>query len=527
MDEALDFRPDIPLFGRQMRTPTVTYWCLVSTGTLLLQRHIRTDCMTRKLLLLVCLSLLATRAFAQEGFEHLSPYATGIGRTYSVSSHGLEAVGLNPAMLGLPTDSGLQIQILPFTGYAFHAGPSFRDFSTINAIFDSSSTLSQDSSYNRTRLVNYIKDGKVSGRVDARILGVSFYSDKIGGLALSFTTHAGLRTLIPTKFLNFINSGPIANLTSNILHDSGFDVQALWYNELGLSYGKSYELGKPGDFAGSIAIGGALKYIMGLGYAGMDPGASITINDPQKGGFTTIETHYRIRYSYPDFIDPQNINNAIGLKLITNAPAGTGLGIDLGTTLDLLPVDDHGITKIPLRISASVTDIGSITWSSHTSARTNVGISYIDHNKLGSSDTLKSMLAPIAGQLDTTIGSFTSKLPTAFHLGAQLDLASIGISIPGTDLVFASEYEAGLTDVVGNPQHGRFGAGVGFKIPSKIVSFRLGGGYTMQDGISDATLSLGTTIANSFNLDVATSNLGGLFQGEGVTDIEVAMSLRF
>ncbi|HET6510619.1 MAG TPA: hypothetical protein VFH43_00390, partial [Candidatus Kapabacteria bacterium] len=64
---------------------------------------------------------------AQEGYEHLSPLSHGAGRTYVVNSRGLDAVGLNPALLSLgsPTKKTWEISVLPISSVGADAGASF------------------------------------------------------------------------------------------------------------------------------------------------------------------------------------------------------------------------------------------------------------------------------------------------------------------------------------------------------------------------------------------------------------------
>src|SRR5438045_7222923 len=71
-------------------------------------------------------------SFAQEGYEHLSPIAHGAGRTYVVTSRGLAAVGLNPALLGYDNDKTFEIQVFPLSAYGLDAGPSFSDVNALS-----------------------------------------------------------------------------------------------------------------------------------------------------------------------------------------------------------------------------------------------------------------------------------------------------------------------------------------------------------------------------------------------------------
>src|SRR5579872_6528567 len=83
---------------------------------------------------------------AQEGYEHLSPIAHGAGRTYVVTSRGLAAVGLNPALLGYDNDKLIEVQIFPISSFGLDAGPSFSDVNALAGVFSTGISHFTDSS---------------------------------------------------------------------------------------------------------------------------------------------------------------------------------------------------------------------------------------------------------------------------------------------------------------------------------------------------------------------------------------------
>ena len=112
----------------------------------------------------------ASMLFAQEGYEHLSATAHGAGRTYVVTSRGLSAVGLNPALLGYDNDKTLEIQIFPLSVYGLDAGPSFSDVNGLTGVFSTGISHFTDSSL--TTIANLLSDGKLSARGDAELFGI-------------------------------------------------------------------------------------------------------------------------------------------------------------------------------------------------------------------------------------------------------------------------------------------------------------------------------------------------------------------
>src|SRR5205823_1108723 len=117
-------------------------------------------------------------SFAQEGYEHLSPIAHGGGRTYVVTSRGLAAVGLNPALLGYDNDKTFEIQVFPLSAYGLDAGPSFSDVNALSGVFNTTINHFNDSSL--SSIANLLSNGKLSGRGDAEVLGISYRRPEIG-----------------------------------------------------------------------------------------------------------------------------------------------------------------------------------------------------------------------------------------------------------------------------------------------------------------------------------------------------------
>ena len=118
------------------------------------------------------------------------------------------------------------------------------------------------------------------------------------------------------------------------------------------------------------------------------------------------------------------------------------------------------------------------------------------------------------------------KLPTTLHIGAALDLSAIGIEINGFHIAAAAEYALGLTDVVGAPNHGRFGFAAMLIKPSKGFSYHTAIGLTTQEGVTDATFAFGIGF-NSFRLDLGTARLSGLFARGNTKDGSLGLSFLF
>src|SRR6476619_639939 len=90
----------------------------------------------RRIFLVTFALLLASTLHAQQGEEHLSAFAHGAGGTYSVTSRGLDAIGLNPALLGIDMPKPFEISVFPVSSFGVDAGPSFSQINTVSGAFN-------------------------------------------------------------------------------------------------------------------------------------------------------------------------------------------------------------------------------------------------------------------------------------------------------------------------------------------------------------------------------------------------------
>jgi hypothetical protein len=460
----------------------------------------------------------ASSLHAQEGYEHLSPLAHGAGRTYSVSSDGLDAVGLNPAILGLGTPTILQLSIIPITSFGLSAGPSFRDVNALTDIFGQNGGFVNDTT--RKTVIDLLRDGKLSGRGDVRVFGLSYSTPATGTFALTWTTHAAIRADLPSSFLDYFFNAE-TNLAQADLSASNFDIQGLWYNEYGLSYG--LQLIKDAKDSsdrglGSLAIGGAVKYVGGVAYLGLDPDNTVQITGVTNG--KQLYAKYALREAYPDAFDPQHVPNRFDFSFLSSATAGSGVGFDLGVIAGFFH-NEKG--KDAISLAMSLTDIGSINWTKNTYLR-HADTTKIIHFIGTSITAVNDSLAALAGKLDS-VGSFSTPLPTMLRIGFALDLESLGLGISGTNFRAVAEFATGLTTVVGSLKNARFGVGLIVDHPSSLFGFHAGVGLSQTSQSSDLTLALGTTILKRVSLDVATAAIDKLFSSSSGT-IDIAFSLR-
>ncbi|HET6401569.1 MAG TPA: DUF5723 family protein [Candidatus Kapabacteria bacterium] len=473
---------------------------------------------------LVLTASLARVLRAQDEIEHLSPFANGAGRTYAITSRGLDAVGLNPSLLALGTPRPFEITLAPISSLGLNAGPSLSQINSISQGLQASGLSSTDTTTNgltkgdstRESIANLLSNNNLSSTIDARIFGMSYSNPTFGAVALTWTMHAALRASIPSGLLDYIGVGALARLgQGDSLLPQQPNVQGIWYSEYTLSYARTI-LGTPGSGEDQLLAGIGVKYLAGIAAIQMDPSSEFFVNYPRstiaRGGEHSVGVNYRVYSAYPNLFNFTHLPSSFSTSLITNATAGTGFGADLGLTWGTY--DSTG--NSPWQVALSVTDIGSIRWDQNASVR-QVDTIIAASNSQGNKDTLNAQLKALGGTLDTTIGSFTTALPTTLHLAGALDLSAIGLSLGSSKLEAAAEFALGLTNTVGSPNHGRFGLAVLFEQPGNFA-FHTALGFTTQDGITDLTAALGFGIANRILVDAGTSGLTALFSRTGHTD---------
>ena len=483
---------------------------------------------------LAMLLLAVQSARGQQELEQLSPFARGAGGTYALTSRGLDAVGLNPSLLGLGTPRPIEVSLAPISSLGINAGPSLSQINSVSRGFDSIASvqvsmtpdgISRGDSI-REAIANLLANNALSSTIDMRVLGISYYDKNFGGLAFTWSMHSILQATVPSGLLSYIGVGALAKLAQgNTLPPQYLDLQALWYSEYTLSYGRTL-LGENGSGDLQLLGGIGLKYLSGIAVMQMNPG-EFDINDQSlHPGTSLLEAYivgvnYQIRSAYPANLNFTNLPSTISAKLIENATAGSGVGADVGLTLGQFDAGQNS----PWELAASISDIGSINWNTNVSIRTAdtvVNPATSQSNK----DTLNAQLKALGGR-DSAVTSFNMPLPTTLHLAAGLDLTEIGISFPAIALGVVSEYAIGLTNTVGAPQHGRFGIAATLEHGGSALSVHGALGMVTQDGTSDITAAFGLGIANRILVDVGTSSLNGLFTSTGHTDAVFDLKVLF
>lgn len=459
---------------------------------------------------------LFSSLYAQEGYEHFSAPAHGAGRTYVVTSRGLDAIGLNPALLQLPAGQRFEIRGFPITSFGIDAGESFSDADALADVFN----IKSFDSLNKNKVVDLLRDEKLSGRGDAEVLGIAYDVGTLGSIAFSWTAHAAMRTDIPESFLEFF-----AHAESRIIQDTGrvlgLDLQALWHNEYTLTYARTlFETFDSNAFLRQFRAGASLKYVAGIGILKLEDGNYFIWNHENGGGNTVITANYRVNSAHTSDFDPKNAPNRFSTGFLSAPEAGSGIGADIGFSAELFAVSG---SRSALHLGVSICGIGSITWK--TNARERV-VDNLKHKFIHESrfDELVDSLRLFEGTL-VRVPEFSQSLPTTFRFGALLDLDALDAKMFGFAPQLAFELAQGLNDIVGAPPKPRFGLGMALTKDNPATDYRLSGGFAIDHRSVDITLGGGITLFDHVALDIATAHLLELFSSKPRVDVAVSLKV--
>jgi hypothetical protein len=472
----------------------------------------------RLVLILLTFICLSSALRAQEGYEHFSVAAHGAGRTYVVTSRGLDAIGLNPALLTIAGGKRFELRAFPVTTFGLDAGESFRDANVLADVFNLKSIDSLD----RSRIVDLLRDEKLSGRGDAAVLGVAYDAGSLGAFAITWTSHAAMRTDIPQDFLDFFSlaESKLAQRPGSV---SGLDLQALWHNEFSASYARSlFRSGDTSEFLQSVRAGVSLKYVAGIGLLKLEDGNYFSWKFPDEspqGGGSKITANYRVLSSHTSDFDPKKAPNKFSVDFLAASEAGSGLGADVGIIIGLLGSSNG---RPILQVGTSLCGLGSITWRTNALERTADNISKTFMYS-GTFQGLTDSLRAFEG-IKTRVPEFSQPLPTMFRFGAQLDLDALEAKIFGFAPQLGFEIAQGLTDMVGSLPKPRFGVGMSMQREGSPLDYRLSGGFAVDYRSADITLGGGITIFNYVAFDIATAHLLELFSSK--PRIDIAASLK-
>ncbi len=451
------------------------------------------------------------------GNDRVSGRTVGMARTYVASSRGLDAMGLNPANLALDDrGSTVTFQIAPF---GVKAGSDFINYQIYQDYFTGVDSVKPDGSTIRVGKALSDADkqsilGLFPGGIahtqlnfDINEFGLSIESKTLGGIGFAVSDRVAMNLDIPEGYLQFLLNGLPANGATYSLDNTA--ITASWLREYNFTYARIL----PFDFKifSDISVGVGIKVIQGFGYFGTDHYTGTLENIVTPSQTPGVPDDVKLHAA----VDFQQFKASFPQDSITNnlfSPLGKGTGFDVGVSSSVLfPA---------LRVGVSITDIGSVDWSKNT--KVIVGSANLTiNNPQQQQDSIKNAFK--GQQYDTT--GFTTKLPTAMHIGAafQLDEAPFITSFPGR-LLLAADLHFGFNNEPGNTTTPRFALGMEYR-PVMAFPIRLG---ISAGGRDRFTFSGGFGINTPiWDLDLATESLSLLTNPNSFRYASFTLGMRF
>jgi len=452
---------------------------------------------------ILAMSLVAAVSMAGTG-ERTSIQGLGMGHVYTAMARGLDAALLNPA--GLDGDSTtFTFALLPI---GVHVGSDFFTYDLYTSYF-----TGQDSG--NTRVARNLSDadkqhilsvfpngvGTIGFDLEARPVGLAIHTG-IGSLAFTMTENASAQARIPSEYVRFLFYGNTPGSVYDF-HESA--LSAWWIREYGITLATTlhHPFGLP-----VLGVGVTVKVVHGFGYAELTSFNSRLATGTDGVLHGTVDMHNRTAG-----IDPLTGNSDAGFSPFP-APAGSGMGLDIGATTELTSA---------LRLGISVTDIGSITWTRNVRTA-QADSAFVVDNPLdaGQRDGVEKAL-----QGTSTPGApFSTPLPTTIRLGAAMKVTDLPLirGIVFGELTVGCDVDQVLFDAPGTPAGTRVALGMEWS-PFRFLPIRTGYSWGGPDH-TDFALGLGVHLG-LFELDLASEDLGWLFSPKTVSYGAVSAGMKF
>jgi hypothetical protein len=261
-------------------------------------------------------------------------------------------------------------------------------------------------------------------------------------------------------------------------------------------------------FLESASAGVAVKVVHGFGYYEVDHFNTklITSSDGILNGTIDVLTR-------TSGIDAFQNSGSEGFNPFP-APAGSGLGFDLGVA---------GAMNEWLRFGLSVTDIGSIEWTSNVkemSADSTIVVD--DPTDAAQRDAVENA---VNGK-SRDGGSFSTSLPTTLRLGFAVEVHKMPFVKEAFwgELEVGIDYNQGFQETPGSTRAARFSIGAEFR-PWRFLPLRTGVSFGGTDHSSFA-FGFGLHFV-VLDIDVASENLDWLISPDTFSYGSVAVGIRF
>jgi len=466
---------------------------------------------------------------SEAGNDRVSGRTIGMARTFTASSRGLDAIGLNPANLALDDrGSTVTFEVAPF---GFRAGSDLINYQIYQDYFTGVDSLGANGQPALDRNGKKVRIGTLLSESDKDAIlalfngdvahtqfnfdltefGITYRNEKLGGFGFSVSDRVGVNMDIPEGYARMVLGGfPAAGANYTLDNTS---VNASWLREYNLSYARMlpFEL----QWVKNISVGIGIKYVQGFGYFAtdhytgsiqivpntitLDDGSKITVPGPLSAKVDFLQYQAHVPF------------DSVVVSNFVSKPAGTGIGFDFGVSGEVFQA---------LRVGVSLTDIGKVTWNKYTKAIVGKGsFSISDYQR--QQDSVKNAFK--GDTHDTT--SFKSSLPGALNVGAafQVDEAPFITHFPGKLLV-AADIHFGFNNEPGNSKTPRFSLGTEYR-PIGAIPIRTGISIGGRERFSWALgIGINTPI---WDLDFGTESIALLTNPNSFRNGSFTFGMRF
>lgn len=316
----------------------------------------------------------------------------------------------------------------------------------------------------KTTILGLLSDNFVHLELDAgvRLFGIAYNNDAIGAVALTVTDRASVNVDLPKDYLRFTFFG--LDTLGSSYDFRGTNLRGWYLREYAVSYAHILPNVLPGrDFS----VGVSLKLVHGFAGVFTDRFNAEFSNTVERDGATGGIQNYSLRgLADIRIVRSTSATFSTGKLALFPAPAGRGLGLDIGLSAEIVPA---------VRLAASLVDLGSIRWFSGT--RLTGANGTVEVTNPASSAQADQVVHAI-NWVDTTIGEFTTSLATSVRVGGaiQVDRLALMHWIPGCWLITV-ECRKDLNQSPGNSPHPHYAIGSEYR-PLGWLPLRTGFSYT-------------------------------------------------
>ncbi len=426
---------------------------------------------SNKILTALVALILTTEIFAQAGgsIGTADARSASMGKTSNESTFGLHALGSNPA--NLLWDSGKSVELilpLPLPHISASAGTNFLTLDEYNYFFgyktkdQNGNTVGRylNDADKKTLQNLFANGGTVTTDAQIQLFAIAISpSEKFGAVAFSISDVISSNLTFPK---GIVDLGLEGNLPNRVYNFNDTKLKSWWLRKYSISYARNLNFFPAFK---NVSFGASFNIINGYAYVGLDhvntelqTGSGNVITG--KGDFlahSAFSPDFNVKYNFDSTYQKKDANFSLFPK-----PAGTGLGIDLGLSLELNDVWSFGI---------AVTDIGSVNWNNNVAEYSSNQPIYLDD--LSSKSQRDSLEKALTGKdSGKYIKEISTPLATAFRFGAacRLDRLMDG-NFPGR-MLLAFDYNQGFNEQPTNSTKPRFSLGADWVLG--VFAFRTG-----------------------------------------------------